>query len=89
MPTDDPSSSSQPPSLNEGFRLSGGPVAYLSEEHEGESDFVELSQLPRIYGEPILFAIARDPRTVDAATDDGEVEVSHCGAAQVFARFLA
>jgi hypothetical protein len=64
MPTDDPSSASQPPSLNEGFRLSGGPVAYLSEDQEGESDFVELSQLPRIYGEPILFAIARDPRTL-------------------------
>lgn len=63
MPTND-SSSSRQPSLNDGFRLSGGPVAYLSEDQEGESDLAELSQLPRVYGEPILFAIARDPRTL-------------------------
>jgi hypothetical protein len=51
-------------SLNDGFRLSGGPVAYLSEDQEGGNDFAELSQLPRVYGEPILFAIPRDPRTL-------------------------
>jgi plasmid stability protein len=39
-------------------------VAYLSEDQEGGPDFAELSQLPRIYGEPILFAIPRDPRTL-------------------------
>jgi hypothetical protein len=63
MPTNDPTSSSQP-SLNEGFRLSGGPVAFLSEDQENEPELVELAQLPRVYGEPILFAIARDPRTL-------------------------
>ena len=64
MPTNDSSSSNRQSSLNDGFRLSGGPVAYLSEDREGEADFADLSQLPRVYGEPILFAIARDPRTL-------------------------
>jgi hypothetical protein len=64
MPTKDPAHTSSQASLNDGFRLSGGPVAYLSEDHEGGTDFAELSQLPRVYGEPILFAIPRDPRTL-------------------------
>jgi hypothetical protein len=64
MPTNDPSHTGRRPSITDGFSLSGGPVAYLSEDHEGESDFVELAQLPRVYGAPILFAIARDPRTL-------------------------
>src|SRR5712692_4301887 len=63
MPTNDSSRTDRQPSLTD-FRLSGGPVAYLSEDQEGECDFVELAQLPRVYGEPILFAIARDPRTL-------------------------
>jgi hypothetical protein len=58
------STSGPQPSLNEGFRLSGGPVAFLSEDQESESELPELTQLPRVYGEPILFAIARDPRTL-------------------------
>jgi len=36
----------------------------LSEEQEPEADLTELSRLPRVYGEPILFAIPRDPRTL-------------------------
>ena len=64
MPSSDPTRSTSQPSINDGFRLSGGPVAYLSEEQEGGTDFAELSQLPRVYGEPILFAIPRDPRTL-------------------------
>jgi hypothetical protein len=63
MPTNDTSSNHRQPSLTD-FRLSGGPVAYLSEEQESEVELAELSQLPRVYGEPILFAIARDPRTL-------------------------
>ena len=63
MATND-SSSTRQPSLNDGFHLSGGPVAFLSGEQDGVSDLVELAQLPRVYGEPILFAIARDPRTL-------------------------
>src|ERR1700682_2541914 len=64
MPPEDPTRATDQPSLNEGSRLSGGPVAYLSEDQEGGADFAELSQLPRVYGEPILFAIPRDPRTL-------------------------
>jgi hypothetical protein len=64
MATNESTNTARKASLNDGFRLSGGPVAYLSEDQEGASDFVELSQLPRVYGEPILFAIARDPRTL-------------------------
>jgi hypothetical protein len=64
MSTNDPANTSRQPSVTDGFRLSGGPVAYLSEDQEGGSDFAELAHLPRVYGEPILFAIARDPRTV-------------------------
>jgi hypothetical protein len=64
MPSHNPATSTKQPSINDGFRLSGGPIAYLSEDQEGGSDFAELSHLPRVYGEPILFAIARDPRTL-------------------------
>jgi hypothetical protein len=64
MASNDSIQTSSQASLNDGFRLSGGPVAYLSEDQEGGTDFAELSQLPRVYGEPILFAIPRDPRTL-------------------------
>lgn len=64
MSTNDSTSTSRQPSITDGFRLSGGPVAYLSEDQESGTDFAELSHLPRVYGEPILFAIARDPRTL-------------------------
>jgi hypothetical protein len=64
MSSNEPARTSSQPSLNDGFRLSGGPVAYLSEDQEGGVDFAELSKLPRVYGEPILFAIPRDPRTL-------------------------
>lgn len=63
MPND-PNNTASQSSLNEGFRLSGGPVAYLSEDQESATDFAELSQLPRVFGQPILFAIPRDPRTL-------------------------
>jgi hypothetical protein len=64
MASDDLSRTGRRPPVTNGFRLSGGPVAYLSEDQDSGSDLVELSQLPRVYGEPILFAIARDPRTL-------------------------
>jgi hypothetical protein len=64
MPANDPARPTDQASLNNGFRLSGGPVAYLSEDRGGGADFSELSQLPRVYGEPILFAIPRDSRTL-------------------------
>jgi hypothetical protein len=46
-----------------GFRISEGPVVA-----QGKGDrygsLADLGQLPRNYGEPILFAIPRDPRTI-------------------------
>ncbi len=64
MASNDSLQTSSKVSLNEGFHLSGGPVAHLSENPDGGNGFSELSQLPRVYGEPILFAIPRDPRTI-------------------------
>src|SRR5260370_24736924 len=46
-----------------GFRISEGPVVRLG-RGKRSFDLEELIELPRLYGEPILFAIARDPRTI-------------------------
>jgi hypothetical protein len=43
------------------FRISDGPVAPLVDERDHGRDVIEL---PRVSGPPILFAIARDPRTI-------------------------
>jgi len=43
-----------------GFRISDGPVV----RGKRSVDLEDLIELPRLYGEPILFAIARDPRTI-------------------------
>jgi hypothetical protein len=47
----------------DGFRISNGPVIRLADE-EQMHDFGDVVELPRVYGAPILFAIARDPRTI-------------------------
>ena len=47
----------------DGFRISNGPVIRLTDE-EQMHDFGDVVELPRVYGSPILFAIARDPRTI-------------------------
>jgi hypothetical protein len=49
--------------LRNDFRISNGPVASL-DEGMGECDLGEAMDLPRIYGEKIFFAVARDPRTI-------------------------
>ena len=46
-----------------GFRISRGPVIKLAEE-ESAQDSGEGFAIPRNYGEPILFATARDPHTI-------------------------
>jgi hypothetical protein len=46
-----------------GFRVSSEPVIRLADESQVR-DFGDLVELPRVYGPPILFAIARDPRTI-------------------------
>ena len=48
-----------------GFRISNGPVIRPTKvaKREGD-DFGEMVELPRPFGAPILFAIARDPQTI-------------------------
>jgi hypothetical protein len=49
----------------DGFRISNGPVIRPAEEDKREGDdFGDMVELPRAYGAPILFAIARDPQTI-------------------------
>jgi hypothetical protein len=52
--------------MADGFRVSGGPVIRLAEDEESSSvrAFGDVVELPRLHGPPILFAIARDPRTI-------------------------
>ena len=52
--------------MADGFRISGGPVIRLAEDEESSSvhAFGDVVELPRLHGPPILFAIARDPRTI-------------------------
>jgi hypothetical protein len=45
-----------------GFRISTGPVVPNGDGDHGLG--LELGELPRVYGEPLLFAIARDPHTL-------------------------
>jgi len=48
-----------------GYRISNGPVVQLARsDPKLPSDLPEVIELPRVYGEPFLFAIARDPRTL-------------------------
>jgi Domain of unknown function (DUF4912) len=46
-----------------GFRISEGPVVRFAEGKQ-RFDFGGVVELPRFYGPPVLFAIARDPRTI-------------------------
>jgi hypothetical protein len=45
------------------FRISEGPVVQLG-RGERSFDLEDVVELPRVYGGPILFAIARDPHTI-------------------------
>ena len=50
-----------------GYRISNGPVVrFASSDPKVPNDFPEVVELPRVYGAPLLFAIARDPRTLFA-----------------------
>jgi len=49
----------------DGFRVSSEPVIRLADEAQVH-DFGDVIELPRVYGSPIFFAIARDPRTIFA-----------------------
>src|SRR5438876_8328249 len=48
-----------------GFRISNGPVVPQDgEQRRDVGEFDNVVGLPRVHGVPILFAIARDPRTI-------------------------
>jgi hypothetical protein len=50
-----------------GYRISNGPVVRLARnDPKLPGDLAEVIELPRVYGAPLLFAIARDPHTVFA-----------------------
>ena len=50
-----------------GYRISNGPVVRLARsDPKLPNDLPEVVELPRVYGAPLLFAIARDPRTLFA-----------------------
>ena len=50
-----------------GYRISNGPVVRLARtDSKLPTDLPEIVELPRVYGAPLLFAIARDPRTLFA-----------------------
>jgi len=50
-----------------GYRISNGPVVRLARsDPKLPNGFPEVVELPRVYGAPLLFAIARDPRTLFA-----------------------
>lgn len=60
------SNSTPPPSkTGNGFRISVGPIIRLDED-ERVHDVGDIVEFPRIAGSPVLFAIARDPRTLFA-----------------------
>ena len=65
MPRKDPSQRKRKSKFADTFRILKEPVVLpnnLLEKDEGDSE--TLTALPRFYGAPILFAIARDPRTI-------------------------
>src|ERR1043166_5704719 len=48
-----------------GYRISNGPVVRLARsEAKLPPDLANAIELPRVYGAPLLFAIARDPKTL-------------------------
>jgi hypothetical protein len=48
-----------------GYRVSNGPVVRLAKsDSKPPAEFADAIELPRVYGTPLLFAIARDPRTL-------------------------
>ena len=50
---------------SKGYRISNGPIVRLARsDPKLPGDLPGVVELPRVYGEPLLFAIARDPRTL-------------------------
>ncbi len=61
-PTDKETATSK---ARSGYRISNGPVVrFARSDPKLPNDLPEVVELPRVYGAPLLFAIARDPRTL-------------------------
>jgi hypothetical protein len=57
----------EPPAASTGYRISNGPVVrFARSDPKLPNDLPEVIELPRVYGAPLLFAIARDPHTLFA-----------------------
>jgi hypothetical protein len=57
--------SQQGSNVPKGYRISNGPVVRLAKsESKLPPDLADTIELPRVYGAPLLFAAARDPRTL-------------------------
>ena len=55
------------PAGSAGYRILNGPVVrFARSDPKLPNDLPEVVELPRVYGAPLLFAIARDPHTVFA-----------------------
>jgi hypothetical protein len=65
MPNEPDNGEPETPHPATGYRISNGPVVRLGRSDPSlPSDLAEVVELPRVYGEPLVFAIARDPRTL-------------------------
>ncbi len=53
-----------PADAPKGYRISNGPVVKLARSEKLPADLADAVELPRVYGAPLLFAIARDPLTL-------------------------
>jgi hypothetical protein len=59
------SESTKGPNAPQDYRISNGPVVRLARsDSKLPPDLADAIELPRVYGAPLLFAIARDPRTL-------------------------
>jgi len=65
MPRKNPDQQKRKSEFANSFRISGEPVVCPDNERgKVVSEFDDIGGLPRVHGAPILFAIARDPRTI-------------------------
>jgi hypothetical protein len=65
MPSENPNQRKRKSKFADAFRISSEAVV-CSDNEQGKnlSEFKDIGGLPRVHGAPLLFAIARDPRTI-------------------------
>jgi len=64
MPEEIASETQKQPNHPKGYRISNGPVVRLARQPDLPPQLAGAVELPRVYGAPFLFAVARDPRTL-------------------------